>query len=116
MNTQTTRVETPIGTLEVHLLDATRAYVSTVSGDAVEVRGKHYTVSARFALVDGAWARVHEGYGLDPVAHRDWTNYSKRTAAPTIAAKAIAHALEALESVVRTDPGALHAAAVARAQ
>lgn len=113
---RTTRVKTLFGNMEVCVTDGTHAYVSTESGGSIEVGGKPYIVGARFALGEDGWQYQSEGWGHEPVARRDWTSYHKRGAAPTIAAKVLVQALQAVLTVVQASPDILARAHEARAR
>lgn len=110
-----TTVTTELGPMEISLLGGFDAYISTPSGGHVTFRNKPYTLSARFELVAGAWQHKQEPK-LNPVQHRDFTRWPRTAAAPTIAAKVIAAAQNALEALLTEQPSALDAAAIAAAQ
>jgi hypothetical protein len=108
----TTIVPTPIGTVEVSVIDATHAHVCTPTGSTVEVDGEPYTAHVRFELVDGAWTVDYSTGGIEPVRHRDFANLAP---VDTIHDVIVEAARQAVVTTIESEPNILGRAAIARA-
>lgn len=105
------KVETEFGTVRVKFTEANHAHVGSgdSSGDAIEVRGKRYRVSAHL-FADHDWRPKDGSY--TSVQHDEWTNYSKADAAPTIRAKILDACRQAVLDIVEREPDILHLAEI----